>query len=97
MDPIQPEVAQAQQKKNIGPLIAGVIILVLLVIAALYVWGEKLSTRTMEETQATTPTETTVAADQNPAISNSDEVDTLQAELDANETIEVDLSELDSI
>lgn len=97
MDPIQPEVAQAQQKKNIGPLIAGVIILVLIVIAALYVWGEKLSTKTMEEAPAAVSAEGTVVTDEAPAISNSDEVDTLQAELDASETIEIDLSDLDSI
>ena len=81
MDPVQP-----QSKKAIGPIIGIVVIVVLLVIGAFYVWGNKMSN----------PSFTTETSEVAP-VSTSDDVSAIDADLQADGTLDVDLSELDSI
>lgn len=81
MDPVQP-----QSKKAIGPIIGIVVIVVLLVIGAFYVWGNKMG-------NPSASTETSKMA----PVSSSDDVSAIDADLQADGTLDVDLSELDSI
>jgi flagellar basal body-associated protein FliL len=86
MDPIQPQVSAEGSKKALGPVIGIIVIVVLLVVGAFYVWGGKISTPAPKvETSQVAP------------VSKSDEVSSIGADLNASDTASVDLSGLDSI
>lgn len=97
MDPIQPGAQQVESKKNIGPIIGVIVIIVLLIIAALYLWGEKLtgSDTNIDITQTVLEgsNQNVGAADE--PLSGSDDIDTIEAELTDTGTVEVDLSGLE--
>ncbi|MEN9621576.1 MAG: hypothetical protein RLZZ67_10 [Candidatus Parcubacteria bacterium] len=90
MDPIQPQVPVEGSKKSLGPVIGIVVIVVLLVVGAFYVWGGNTAT----SAPVTAPkTEVSQVA----PVSKSDEISSIDADLTANDAASVDLSGLDSI
>lgn len=97
MDPIQPQTPEVAHRKSLGPIIALVVVIILLVIAALYFWGEKISTRN-DATATTGTTETMLTNDEAmPPSNTSDEVSDLEAELQTSGSTDIDLTELESI
>ncbi len=78
-----------KQEKKIGPIVGALIIVLILIIAALYFFGQKLNTPTApaQETVPTVQTNENMPA----AAAKSDDTDTLQAELNA-ELKDVDYS-----
>lgn len=92
MDPIQPQTPGATPKKHIGPIIGVVVLIVLIVIAALYFWGEKISNRNASSSTTQAQSETMLAADEAKPVSTSDEVTDLEAELQGSGSTDVDLS-----
>lgn len=103
MDPIQPGTPQAETKKNIGPIIGVIVIIILLIIAALYMWGERLTgSNTATDAPINTISTETIPAGSNTNVgaadeplSPSDEIDVLETELSETGTIEIDLSGLE--
>jgi len=75
MDPMQPSV----EKKSFGPIIGIIVIIIVLVIGAFYVWGGKLS-NSSSEAAPLTPT---------------DSVSDIQADLNSGGTLNVDLSDIE--
>jgi len=79
-------------KKSIGPVIGIIVIVVVLVIGAFYVWGGKSDLGTKPTTNPNDMAAPTVAP-----VSQSDEVSALDADLQADSASNVDLSGLDEI
>ncbi len=77
--PVQPTA-----KKSYGPMLGVIIIIVVLVLGAFYIWGGKLST-TAKDDAATTSLA---------PVSNSDDVNSIEADLTAGGVSEADFSEL---
>lgn len=73
-----------QVEKKVGPIVGALIIVLVLIIAALYFFGQKLNTETASQEAA--PIETMTAS-----VADADDVDTLEAELNA-ELQDVDYS-----
>ena len=67
-----------QQEKKVGPIVGALIIVLVLIIAALYFFGSKLNTETPAEDAFVEQTNDMYAT-----VAGSDDVETLQAELDA--------------
>jgi hypothetical protein len=89
MEPQQTQVPpqapiETTPKKSIGPIVGIIVIILLLVLGALYVWGGKLS---KNEAPKATIENTGASAE----LSNSDEVDALESDL-ANTDLDIDLS-----
>ena len=74
-------------RKPVGPTVAIIVILLLLALGALYIVGGRVAERADKE--ATEPTPADIAAEQDPAltslqnVSTSDEVDAIEADLNA--------------
>jgi len=84
--PPQDPMAEAS-KKSIGPIVGIIVIIILLVLGALYVWGGKLS----KAEPAAAPA---AALESAPAeLSNSDDVGALESDL-MNTDLNIDLSEI---
>jgi cytoskeletal protein RodZ len=89
---------QTSEHKPIGPIVAILVIVLILIAGAIYVWGQKLhseditpdSTSSVEQTssadtaQSTNITDTTITTENTAAVSNADDVPSLQKEIDAN-------------
>jgi hypothetical protein len=70
---------QPHQEKKVGPIVGALIIILVLIIAALYFFGQKLNTGAPVESAPIVETQSPEA----PAAT-ADDVDTLQAELGAS-------------
>ena len=81
MDPIQNQnpMPATEGKKSFGPLAGVIIIVILLILGAIFMWGGDDAASDADVSGA------------------SDEVSTIESELSADEEINVDVSELDSI
>lgn len=79
-------------KKSIGPIIGIVVIVVVLVIGAFYVWGGKSDVGMKPTTNPNDMAAPTVAP-----VSKSDEVGAIDADLQTDSSSNVDLSGLDAI
>lgn len=81
--------------KKIGPVIGALIIIVLLVIAALYVWGAHLNT-TQSETSTTYNTNDSMASETASAVqaqmSASDDINSLSNDISATEKSDTETS-----
>ncbi len=73
----------AEPKGSMGPLVGSIIVIVILVIGAIYFWGEKLNTQE--------PIQETPAA---PALSQSDDVDSLETDLQNTPDVQADIENL---
>ncbi len=73
---------QPQPEKKVGPIIGALIIVLILIVAALYFFGQRLNTQNKIETAApvtqNTPTQTSSATD----ATSQDDVKSLQSDLD---------------
>lgn len=70
-------------EKKVGPIIGALIIVLILIIAALYFFGQKLNTEA-PSVPATTEQAVTPASNENAAnVLSSTSIDSLQADLDA--------------
>lgn len=65
-----------QAEKKVGPIVGALIIVLILIIAALYFFGQKLNTEVAPQMDQTPATDISANA------ASADDVDTLQAELD---------------
>jgi hypothetical protein len=81
----QPMQAQPSEKKSLGPILGVIIIIIVLVLGAFYIWGGKLSM-----SDKNTEAETSLAP-----VSDSDDVDSIESDLTAGGTSEIDFSDLD--
>ena len=76
--------AQTSNKK-IGPIVGALIIVVLLIVAALFVWGSHLNGTSSESTvQSSASTSTDTVAKDQTAISTSDDTSSIANDLDAS-------------
>ncbi|HEY4494718.1 MAG TPA: hypothetical protein VJC02_01285 [Candidatus Paceibacterota bacterium] len=83
-----------QQEKKVGPIVGALIIILVLIIAGLYFFGQKLNTQNPVEEAST---ESAVITDESEALtatataSQSDDITTLEADLD-NELKDIEYS-----
>ncbi len=81
-----------QTERKVGPIVGALIIVLVLIVAALYFFGQRLNTES--KVQKTAPTEQTSATNSTSAsvvTSQPDDVNTLQSDLD-NQFNNVDYS-----
>jgi hypothetical protein len=77
------QIPGAETKKSFGPLVGVIIIIVVLLLGAFYIWGGKLS---MNDDNG-------VAQEEVAPVSGSDEVSAIESDLTAGGTAEIDFSE----
>jgi uncharacterized protein YpmB len=80
--PVNPEHLPAQAGKKVGPIIATLVIILVLIIAALYIFASKISQRTATDQMTDQP-----AASQQtvqPVTNDSDDLNSIQADLNAS-------------
>jgi len=75
-------------KKSVGPIIGTVVIIVLLIIAGFYFWGSRIASQQDQDVLTTTSVE---------PVSKSDEVESIENDLNATGSLDIDLSGLDNI
>lgn len=89
--------AETNNKKSFGPIFGIIVIIVLLILAGFYFWGNSLRTAPQD-----LPTADEIATQADPALSDlatqetSDEIDAIEADLDATDLEGLD-AELDVI
>ena len=84
--PQQPPVPMDPEHKKVGPIIATLVIVLVLIIAALYLFASKVSQRTGAD-QMTDPTMNEQATDTQtvqPVTNNSDDLNSIQTDLNAS-------------
>ncbi len=79
------QIPTGESKKSFGPLIGVIIIIIVLILGAFYIWGNKLSVND-KYVAKTTKTEELAP------ISNSDEVTAIESDLMAGGVSEIDFS-----
>lgn len=88
MDIMENQIPGGESKKSFGPLIGVVIIIIILLLGAFYIWGGKLSVNDRDVAQTV---ETEVAS-----VSSSDEVNAIESDLTAGGVSEIDFSEAEA-
>ena len=88
MDIMENQIPGGESKKSFGPLIGVVIIIIVLLLGAFYIWGGKLSVNDKAVAQTV---ETEVAP-----VSSSDEVNAIESDLTAGGVSEIDFSEAEA-
>ncbi len=88
MDIMENQIPGGESKKSFGPLIGVVIIIIVLLLGAFYIWGGKLSVNDKDVAQTV---ETEVAP-----VSSSDEVNAIESDLTAGGVSEIDFSEAEA-
>ena len=81
------QVPGSESKKSFGPLIGTIIIIVVLLLGAFYIWGGKLSTQNTTEDTGTINMTGELAP-----VSTSDEVNAIESDLTAGGVSEIDFS-----
>jgi len=87
-----PEVT-APEKKQTGSIIGSIIVIIVIIIGGLYFWGTKSTTPTEEETGISTDTTATVPDIIGDALKNtsgSDELDSIETDLNATDINNID-------
>ena len=79
-------------KKSLGPVIGIVVVVVLIVIAVFYVWGGKTNTALAPTSNPADMAAPTVAP-----VSKSDEINSIDADLQMQSLGDIDTSDLDTI
>ena len=80
-------------EKSVGPIVGIVIIVIILIIGALYVWGQKITENKKmlnDETTVTPSSETDSLTANFQTQSSSDEVDSIQGDLNATSFDSID-------
>ncbi len=84
MENMENQVSGTETKKSFGPLIGVIIIIVVLLLGAFYIWGGKLSN------------DTDVVSDELTPVSTSDEVSAIESDLTAGGVSEIDFSDVEA-
>lgn len=90
--PIQNMVADTQKDSTVGPLIGSIVIILIVIVGGLYFWGALVTSKKSEiENQEILQEQTnTVEIEQAAKQSSSDEVDSIEADLQATNIDELD-------
>ena len=98
MDPITvnpiPTPVSPAPKKSLSHIIGVVVIVILLIVGALYIWGSKISTN---DTAADEAQSQRMMASQTAPVSDSDDIDSIDQDLQATSSAEIDFSSIDGI
>ncbi len=99
MDPIQqnpiPAPLQPAPKKSLGPVIGIIVIIILLIVGALYIWGSKMNTQSTSDTSMT-DSQRMMAPQSATPVSKSDDVDSIDQDLKADAGTNVDFSSIET-
>jgi len=90
MDIMENQVPGTEQKKSFGPLIGVIIIIVVLLLGAFYIWGGKLST------QDTTNIDVITIIEEAAPVSDSDEIDAIEKDLTTGGVSNIDFSGIEA-
>ncbi|MDO8579334.1 MAG: hypothetical protein Q7R72_00485 [bacterium] len=89
MDIMENQIPTGESNKSFGPLIGVIIIIVILLLGAFYIWGGKLSVNDRDVAQ-------TVETGELAPVSSSDEIDAIESDLTAGGVSEIDFSEAEA-
>lgn len=88
------QVPGGESKKSFGPLIGVIIIIVILLLGAFYIWGGRLS-QDETSTEAVEVAQTEQSEEPAP-LSNSDEVEAIESDLTAGGVSEINFSDIEA-
>lgn len=88
MEQNQTVVPGAESKKSLGPILGIVIIIIILVVGAFYVWGGKT---------VVAPEVNRVMAPESTPVSKSDDIDSIDQDLKADAGTNVDFSSINDV